>query len=286
MTETNGTQSRITPVHGQTAELVFHFGYCSDEFIAKLACRWFGITSSELEKTVGRYVKGKFAGAIRGKLTWYKCIKEGFLPKSEINSIPRIVKANTTLGYKLVDAWTDTPYEICLENYILGKVSITESIEHNSNYFMLVYVPVNLRSREKFSMISSKFLVFKDDGDSELPCLTYGEDSYYRFSFKLTDTNRDSLIYTETYNRAIEFADYVADLIKAEPCGKKIKGNFEFPVGIDASDIECGITCKKCHKKLKDTLDVGKAILNSEGEITHWTTHCTNCGQEITVFND
>ena len=96
---------------GYKADLVNHEGYLSDKFIEELACRKLELTIEELEKVVGRNIRGKRKGMLKGKLIWTKAIRGGWV-KTGRYDVDRmqahgfVIGRNKTFNYKIINAWT------------------------------------------------------------------------------------------------------------------------------------------------------------------------------------
>jgi len=55
---------------------------------------------------------------------------------------------------------------------------------------------------------------------------------------------------------------------------------------LEDSDIDCGWPCPKCDSSGRDNFKKDRTFKDKEGEITHWSAHCVNCGLKGTIFND
>lgn len=87
------------------------FAYLSGGFGRDLAMKKLDCSEEELEEIVGRYVKGKRKGCLKGKIIWTKCIKGGW-----VKTGPYDHEAGRATGYvaspgrcgdfAIVDAWT------------------------------------------------------------------------------------------------------------------------------------------------------------------------------------
>lgn len=90
--------------------------YLNSDFGLKLALRKFNITEEDLETLVGRYVKGKRKGQLRGKISWQKVKSGGWVslgPRSDGGYANGFVALpNRSFGYRIVDAWTDEVFDI------------------------------------------------------------------------------------------------------------------------------------------------------------------------------
>jgi hypothetical protein len=91
------------------------FAYLSDDFGKKLAMRKFDLTEEELERVVGRYVRGKRKGQLKGMIIWTKCIKGGWVrtgpyDHEQMRAQGYVAQKNRCQDFKLVDAWTKQPY--------------------------------------------------------------------------------------------------------------------------------------------------------------------------------
>jgi len=91
------------------------FGYLSDLFIANLAMIKFNLTLEQLEKIVGRNTKGVRKGQLKGKLTWKKVVKGGWVKtgpydEDRMRAHGYVAVPGKTFDYQLVDSWTNEPY--------------------------------------------------------------------------------------------------------------------------------------------------------------------------------
>lgn len=87
------------------ARIVQRHAYLSDDFGKDYACKVFKMSEDELENKVGRYVRGKRKGLLKGKLVWLHCVSGGWLPKPYGGGA--VIMPNTRAGHKIVDSWTD-----------------------------------------------------------------------------------------------------------------------------------------------------------------------------------
>jgi len=80
-------------------------GYLSDSFIQELAMRKLNLTEEQLEELVGRYVRGKRKGMLKGSLTWKKVTYGGWrrLGSGAGNGF---VQGRGSIEYEIIDAWT------------------------------------------------------------------------------------------------------------------------------------------------------------------------------------
>lgn len=86
--------------------------YLSEDFGKELAMKKFNLSEAQLEQIVGRYVRGKRKGLLKGKIVWTKCTKGGW-----VKTGPYDWDAERACGYvqpvgkckdfQLVDSWTD-----------------------------------------------------------------------------------------------------------------------------------------------------------------------------------
>lgn len=65
----------------------------------------FELSEAELEAIVGRYQSGKWAGELRGKITWMKCVEGGWY---KLGGEGRVLKPGT-YDHRIVDPWARDP---------------------------------------------------------------------------------------------------------------------------------------------------------------------------------
>ncbi len=87
------------------ARLEYKEGYLSNPIIAKLACKKLNLLPEELEKIVGRYVKGKRKGMLKGKLTWKYCTSGGWHWIEFDHGF--VAYPHQSYYFGIVDAWTN-----------------------------------------------------------------------------------------------------------------------------------------------------------------------------------
>lgn len=90
------------------------FAYLSEDFGKELAMRKFDLTEEMLEVIVGRYVRGKRKGCLKGKIIWTKCITGGWVKTGpydfEIGQAQGYVQSKGKCqDFQLVDSWTEEP---------------------------------------------------------------------------------------------------------------------------------------------------------------------------------
>lgn len=61
------------------AQFVSKYAYLSEDFGRDLAMRKFDLTEKQLKQIVGRYIRGKRKGLLKGKIIWTKCVKGGWV---------------------------------------------------------------------------------------------------------------------------------------------------------------------------------------------------------------
>lgn len=88
------------------------FAYLSEDFGKELAMKKLNCTEEELEKIVGRYVKGKRKGLLKGKIAWTKCIKGGWVKTGPYNeelmrATGYVAIPNSCKDFAIVDSWTN-----------------------------------------------------------------------------------------------------------------------------------------------------------------------------------
>ena len=96
------------------AEFQQGYAYLSEDFGRDLAMRKFNLTEEQLEQIVGRYVKGKRKGKLKGKLVWTKCVKGGWVKTGPYDwdigqACGYVAQKGKCDDFKLVDAWTGEP---------------------------------------------------------------------------------------------------------------------------------------------------------------------------------
>lgn len=84
----------------------FHEGFLNQRFVLDLACRRLRLTEEQIEKAVGRYIRGAHKGQLRGKLTWHKVTKGGWVKTGAYDwdtnhAQGYVVKPGITYAYKL-----------------------------------------------------------------------------------------------------------------------------------------------------------------------------------------
>ena len=94
------------------ATIVDRFAYLSEDFGKELAMKKFNLTVEDLEQIVGRYVKGKRKGLLRGKICWVKCIKGGWVKTGPYDHEAQrangyVESPGRCSNFNLYDAWTD-----------------------------------------------------------------------------------------------------------------------------------------------------------------------------------
>jgi hypothetical protein len=65
--------------------------------------------------------------------------------------------------------------------------------------------------------------------------------------------------------------------------------NKTYAQGVDASDLACGVACKRCGISLNNhTLPLGTPVYDqtADHELQYWKTNCGKCGAPVEVFND
>ena len=72
----NGRYPPRMPVYAQFTK---QHAYLNSDFGLDYACRVFNMNPESIEKTVGRYTRGKRKGQLRGSLNWFKCSSGGWL---------------------------------------------------------------------------------------------------------------------------------------------------------------------------------------------------------------
>ncbi|KKN65474.1 hypothetical protein LCGC14_0480780 [marine sediment metagenome] len=101
-------------VYCQTRE---QYGYLSDDFSRDYAMRLFHLSEPALEELVGRYVRGKRAGKLKGKLLWEKVTVGGWKKHGPGYMNGAVVAPGTLLSYSIVDSWTGTVLVQGLQRY-------------------------------------------------------------------------------------------------------------------------------------------------------------------------
>ena len=96
------------------AVFVDRYAYLSEDFGRDLAMRKFGLCENQLEQIVGRYIKGKRKGKLKGKIVWTKCIKGGWVKTGPYDwdvgqACGYVASPGKCDNYILVDAWTSEP---------------------------------------------------------------------------------------------------------------------------------------------------------------------------------
>lgn len=86
-----------------------HLAYLSEEFGMTYAMRHLGKTEEELEAIVGRYVRGKRKGLLKGAIRWTKVIVGGWHRDGYGVGNGHVVSPGEVVLWTLVDAWTGEP---------------------------------------------------------------------------------------------------------------------------------------------------------------------------------
>jgi len=99
----------------------FHSAYLNTDFGLSYACRVFGKTPEEIEALVGRFVRGKRKGQLRGQLHWHKTVKGGWWKIGQYDDGTGgsgfVAKPNVTFGHgiTLYDGTVVFGHDKCLE---------------------------------------------------------------------------------------------------------------------------------------------------------------------------
>lgn len=93
------------------AEISYKTAYLNTDFGLNLAMRRLELSQDDIEKIVGRYVRGKRKGQLRGKISWLKVdqggwVKTGPYDFEAMRGTGFVARLKVTYGYSIVDAWT------------------------------------------------------------------------------------------------------------------------------------------------------------------------------------
>jgi len=91
------------------------YAYLSEDFGKQLAMKKFNLSEKQLEQVVGRYIKGKRKGLLKGKIIWTKCTKGGWVKTGPYDwdveqACGYIAQPGKCNNFSLVDGWTGEPY--------------------------------------------------------------------------------------------------------------------------------------------------------------------------------
>lgn len=92
-------------------------GYLNNSFILELACKKLNLTAEAIEAKVGRYVKGKKLGELKGSLHWSKCVSGGW--KKDFG----VIYPNSTFGYYIADYNGNVLFGSDKEHHHLAELS-------------------------------------------------------------------------------------------------------------------------------------------------------------------
>lgn len=87
------------------------FAYLSEDFGKELAMKKLNCSEEELEKIVGRYVKGKRKGLLKGKIIWRKCTRGGWVKAcpydhETMRATGYVAVPGRCSNFAIVDSWT------------------------------------------------------------------------------------------------------------------------------------------------------------------------------------
>lgn len=93
------------------AQFQFLNAYLSTDFGRDLACKKLGLTPEELAAKVGRYVRGKRKGMLKGQLQWVKVIKGGWVKTGAydfdvMQGNGFVAKPGISFAYVVRDTWS------------------------------------------------------------------------------------------------------------------------------------------------------------------------------------
>ena len=99
------------------AQFISRFAYLSEDFGHDLTMRKFNLSEEQLEQIVGKYVRGKRKGLLKGKITWTKCVKGGWVKTGPydhdaMRACGYVQPVGECKDFQLVDNWTGEPYSM------------------------------------------------------------------------------------------------------------------------------------------------------------------------------
>lgn len=105
------------------AQFITRFAYLNEPFGMELALRKFELTEEQLESIVGRYVRGKRKGLLKGKIVWTKCVKGGWVKTGPydfdaMRACGYIAKPGHCSEFHLADSWTGESIKWNRDNFI------------------------------------------------------------------------------------------------------------------------------------------------------------------------
>lgn len=102
------------------AEIRSHSAWLSQDFGRDYAMRIFDLTEEELEEKVGRFVRGKRKGELKGKIIWQHAtrggwVKTGSYNQDQMRGSGYVVKPGKRWGHSVVLSVWGEPDQILLE---------------------------------------------------------------------------------------------------------------------------------------------------------------------------